>query len=134
MTSPKSKHKYRPVLTQIQISHIIDLCKRELSQPSISVISALAPYEYKIVNQSVKPAHTIVTRETIAHVLGFEELPESDNLPHPADLWETYLNDPSLLAVSEILEAKQWAYTNDKMSRESELEYENYLITNPQRA
>lgn len=126
-----SKPKFRPVLTHAQLIHLISLCKKDMSTESIQCISVLAPYEYKIQNRAVSPSYTKESI-SISDSLGLGDTITSN--VHPADLYETWRNDPSLLSLSELETAREYAYLNDLMSPEEEISYSDNLIQFSQKA
>jgi len=142
--------KYRPVLTSVQILHILAVCKREqpLSDASLSVISTLSVFKAKIDNAGVKPAYSSRDEQTIAAAkqqqtlmeLGTDK-PSLYSLPTPSvpatadytatskeDYWEQcyikYTDDPALCNLEELAAATEHMYLNDLMTSEQEAAHE----------
>lgn len=62
--------KYRPVLTEHQILHILALAKQNLSPASISIIATLSPFQAKIENKAVSAAYVPTGRANLLDTLG----------------------------------------------------------------
>lgn len=124
--------KYRPVLSASHITHILMLAKRDMSRESVSVISILAPFEWKIENGSVRPAHVTAPESDIFNSLGLTETPELStevNKVKMEVLWYRYKENPTSLSLTEINQALEYGYTNDLMTTAEEIAYQNSIIT-----
>lgn len=137
---PQKIAKYRPVLTSHQIVFLIELCKNSHTVEAKSCIASLAMYEYKIsmgvvgsLPQSENPRIDLETS------LGFSP----DDPTNRADSYQTdakglylvYINSGKIglnLTQCEILD--EYRYTNDLMSEEESIEYENSLLQNAKNA
>lgn len=133
--------KYRPVLTSQQITHILTLCKRDMTEESISVISTLSVFEHKIRNVSVTPAYTEKPKITLTESLGFSHSPV-DDLPdikvgraaresRKATLYKVWSENPDMresMDIQDILLIKEYRYENNLMNPEEESKYEAGLF------
>lgn len=134
-----SKSKYRPVLTALQIKHILKLAKLEspLSDASLSVISTLSVFAAKIDNAGIAPAYTLSSskpKESLLASLGdtdtLAELEREGDIARLSkeQYWEEcfdkYSTNPSSCTVEEIKAAEEHMYLNDLMSPEQEAAYE----------
>jgi len=145
-TSTKSKNKttkYRPVLTSLQITHILHLAKAEnpLSDLSLSVVSTLSVFQTKIENAAVLPAYSSIlstaTKEekqlldlggtpiesaSTALVEYREQLTKEES-------WELcyakYLLNPDSCSIDELEAAMEHMYLHDLMTPAQEAAYEN---------
>lgn len=125
--------KYRPVLSASHITHIIALCKRDMSAESLRVISILSPFQYKIENESVTPAYTEQPKLTELDKLGFAEPIETTaNLRYStenvANLYAVWKQSPGSLNLNQLKQVKEFMYENDLMTPAEESEYERSLI------
>lgn len=122
--------KYRPVLTGSQILHLLSLCKKELSDESLSCISILAPFEFKLRNGSISPAYSASPRLALADSLGFSEPSVALSKDHisPAWLYEEWRTNPGGLNLDQLRVVKQYRYENDLMTPDEEQSYETSLI------
>jgi len=135
--------KYRPVLTSQQITHILTLCKSDMSEESISVISTLSVFEHKIRNVSVTPAYVEKPKVTLSESLGFPSNPtESLSIRQTQDsksaresrkeaLYKVWKENPDMRAsfhVTDLLLVKEYRYENNLMETQEELEYEQGLF------
>lgn len=130
MSNP-SNHKYRPVLTQDQITHILSLCRKDMSDASIQLMSVLAPFEYKIRNQAITPAYTQTPKESLADMMGLEPTPPIPSIRSldPKALYEVWVNDPSFpFTPSDLRIIREYRYVNDLMTFEEERAYETNAI------
>lgn len=133
-----TQSKYRPVLTSQQISHILTLCKRDMSEESISVISTLSVFEHKIRNTAISPAYTEKPKISLAESLGLEIDPlkaESTKAAsrelRKAALYHVWNTDESLrkeMTVNDLILVKEYRYENNLMETQEELEYEQGLF------
>lgn len=122
--------KYRPVLSQAQIAHILSLCKTDLSQKSISIISTLAPFLAKIENDAVTEAYTQKPKESKLTDLGFQshtpkEIVDAETLHTKYLLCGENISEFSL---QEIQKIQEYRYTNDLMTPQEEVEYEEMQL------
>lgn len=126
MSSSNHISKYRPVLTASNINHILSLAKKDMTQESISIISVLAPFEWKIKNASISPSHVTAPKPSLSESCGLEittyEVNKSD------DLWHRYKESPASMTLAEINEALAYGYLNDLMTSEEEIAYQNSVI------
>ncbi len=125
-----SRPKYRPVLTHAQITHLISLCKNDMSSESVRCISVLAPFEYKIQNRSVIAAYDSAMGLGESTGLG----PSFNDVRTPIELYHIWLNDKTLLSVLELETVAEYRFGNDLMTAEEETQYQNQLISSPQKA
>lgn len=126
--------KYRPVLSESAISHIILLCKQEspLSQESMEVISILAPFEAKIQNAGVSAAYVANPKQSMEEKLGLGEAVEkaqhsfssSSNHPSPANpeqkrytAYMKWMEDSADCTLEEILLADTYRYEKGLMGQ-----------------
>ena len=134
--STRAIEKYRPVLTASQISHICMLARKDAARESISLLSALASFEYKILQGAITPAYSQAPKTTLVESLGFvndspvgacerndspsnvgdtfslEESTESDE-----SLYEKWLASPSSLRnIRDLERVRTYRYTNNKMT------------------
>jgi hypothetical protein len=127
--------KFRPVLTSDQISHICNLARRDSSKASLSILSSLAQFEYKIKLGAVSPAYAAQEKQSLEDQLGFSEsLPtleirepaESANLSSHSDesLYQHWLENPDDLSIDQLARVHFYRYTNGKMVGHEEREYE----------
>ena len=117
--------KYRPVLTVEQISHLIALCKKELSEESIRCIATLSPFLAKIQNCGVTEAYTQKPVKTQLETLGFST--EISPQQQRAQLYQSYVNsgeDPNLFSAQQLIQIQLYLYENDLMSEEEERNFE----------
>ena len=124
--------KYRPVLTARQIVHIVNLAKKEapISNASLSVISTLSPFLYKIENGAIAPSHVPSDKPKANSLesLGAGTEPHMSDQRTKEERWEQAYNkykaDPTSCTATEILEAREHMYLNDLMSDAEVLEFE----------
>jgi hypothetical protein len=128
--------KYRPVLTATQITHLISLCRQDLSVESIRCISILAPFEYKIINGVVSPAYISEPALQLANKLGFETEPkkQSMSLEQAKIMYRDYKANIGSITIDEIKECLGVLYVNDALSAKEESDYENSIIQKPESA
>jgi hypothetical protein len=128
--------KYRPVLTATQITHLISLCRSDLSVESIRCISILAPFEYKIINGGVAPAYTPQPDLTLGNKLGFEVAPkkQSLSLEQAKIMHRDYKANIGSITLDEIKECLGVLYVNDQLTPKEESDYENSIIQKPESA
>ena len=117
--------KYRPVLTAAQISHLISLCKLNLSHPeSIGCIATLSPFMAKIENGGIKAAYEVKPKNSILEAIGEEPKPslklEDEEIQK---LWLT--GNFVSLSLEEIKALQDWMYRNDKCTPEQEAAFES---------
>jgi hypothetical protein len=135
--STNNTAKYRPVLTATQITHLISLCRADLSVESIRCISILAPFEYKIINGVVSPAYTPEPALNLSSKLGFEMAPDVQSMSLEAAtrlhlLWKS--GQTANISITEIKEALGVLYVNDCLTEKEESDYENSIIQKPEKA
>ena len=140
MTHRTKPKKYRPVLTAVQIAHILVLAKTEtpLSHASISVITTLAPFLAKIENAGIQAAYTEAPdKPSVADSLGFTlplteaELDPTANATSKEEYWEqcyiAYIKNPAYLSLDQIQAAKEHMYLNDLMTAEEAKDFESNI-------
>ena len=123
-----SQTKYRPVLTEDQISHIIELCKINPSKQSQLILSTLSAFEYKILHGAVTPAYTIdsdiISKSSTPSLISYSK---QDKL-HIYKKWKL-LDFHESLTSTEFKILQEYLYESDLMTTEEELDYENSLLT-----
>lgn len=123
--------KYRPVLTGPQISHLISLCKRDGSRDSLSCLSQLVLYEFKIQNEITKPVYASTPKIELVDQLGFSDsaMPaESDIHISPEALYNLWMVKPEDLTVHQINLVQQYRYENNKMTLDEEKKFESEVL------
>ena len=124
-TTNATKSKYRPVLTALQITHILELAKLEspLSDLSISVISTLSPFEAKIKNAGISPAYTPkpVKQSTLESLGGLSStsIEQANNMSKEeywAQCYAKYVLSPITCSLEEIQAATEHKYLNDLLN------------------
>lgn len=124
--------KFRPVLTPAEISHICELCRRDGSDNSIRVLSALASFEWKIKSGAVTPAYIEKPRENLSSALGFhQEVQEIQHIQHiltDEALYAMWADDSSTLNIEQLKRVRTWRYTNNKMTVDEEKLYESEVL------
>jgi hypothetical protein len=66
--------KFRPVLTENHICHIIALCMNDLENPlSKDVVRVLTPFHAKINVDAIKPAYVLSPHLTLADKMGLDD-------------------------------------------------------------
>ncbi len=133
-TKHNLRAKYRPVLTQSQINHILHLCRRDSSNESLSVIGTLAQFEYKILQNAVNPAYTSTPNLTLSESLGFDapaelsKLTITDASATAENLYQLWMLEPASLTVRQLQQVREYRYTNNKMTVDEEAKYESELL------
>lgn len=130
-----TRNKYRPVLTALQITHILALAKTEspISDLSISLISTLSPFAAKIANAGITPAYETIdplTKPTVLASLGGEEPitpinPSITKETHWQNCYNKYKDSPTECSVEEIQGAREWRYLNDLMDSDEIAQFED---------
>lgn len=126
----QSQQKFRPVLTHSQISHILTLCKKDLTQESISCIAILAPFEAKIKNLGVQAAYTQKPKDSKLTDLGFQSHTPKE-VVDVETLYSQYMENGeniSDFSLQEIQKIQEYRYTNDLMTPQEEIEYEEMQL------
>ena len=135
VTRATNKAKYRPVLTAVQIEHILYLAKSEqpLSSMSMSLISTLAPFQAKIQNAAMTPAYILVapkpSEADVMESLGAGAPNKIVGNIHTSidcsglakqEYWEACYNkfkaNPVYCSLAEIAASQEHAYLNELMS------------------
>jgi hypothetical protein len=148
VTRANNKAKYRPVLTAIQIEHILYLAKSEqpLSSMSMSLISTLAPFQAKIQNAAMTPAYILVApKPNEADVMASLGAGAPDRVVgniHTSidwsglskqEYWEAcydkFTANPVTCNLSEIEASKEHAYLNELMSVSELAEFEAGFVS-----
>jgi len=152
-----SRHKYRPVLTASQISHILHLAKSEMpiSELSFEVIASLAPFEAKIKTKAIKPAYAepdpnkpksfkgkTITLEDLGGTSSTANQKHEENegflaqedFPTKEAYWEAcynkYKKSIASCNIYEIAAATEHMYLNDLMTPEQLAKFEEQNIQN----
>lgn len=123
-----TESKYRPVLSSSHISHILSLCRNDMSAESLRVIGVLAQFEHKIKNQAVSPAYKVDVPQSLSVNLGFEAPKEMTGIIPPERLYEMWKGNPAQLSVSELESVRAYRYMNDLMTPEESKKYEIEVI------
>lgn len=138
--------KYRPSLTRPQLTHLLGLCKRDGSIPSLSIARILAVLDVKIEHSVVGPAYTLAPpRESLESSLGFaaQESPKVDistilhmevaaKRTEKSRLYDRWLESPQNLSVPELERVQEFRFEEDLMSESESQEYEAALFKLPQ--
>lgn len=127
-----SKQTFRPYLTQDEISHIISLTQRDISNPlSLSIYKKCKALTIKISEQIVAPAYTI-KRTSLEESLGFSEELAQNVGALVEEMYKIWCDPPkrATLTLSELLLVAEYRYTNDLMTPEEEEAYETNLLSN----
>lgn len=98
-----TKAKYRPPLSNAQITHILELAKMEkpyISQLSMSVIATLVPFQAKIDNDCVAAAYTTSDKPKLSDIQALGGTTTGTGGPVAADLpndfaWAASSNTPT---------------------------------------
>lgn len=139
--------KYRPVLTESQISHICRLCRLDSSKESISILSALASFEYKIKMGAITPAYVGEQKQSLEDQLGFNDSSPPDGetqlsetlitsanhnsriSEHDSEaLYQKWLESPDGFSISELKAVQFYRYSNGKMLPHEERKYESETL------
>lgn len=125
-----TSRKYRPVLSESAISHILSLARKDISHPSsLEIISSLAPFEYKIRNDSVSPAYTLTPTMSLAEKTGFsspKKYSPEKSIPELYNSWK--VSDSASFTVQELTLIAQYRFENDLMSPEEEISFQNQFM------
>lgn len=129
--------KYRPVLTEQAINHILTLAKKEtpLSLASIEIISILVPFQAKIENDSIFAAYdTSLPKESIEESIGLIDSisitysVKGVSYPTKEEAWDAayniYTMAPDTLTLKEMHMAKEHMYLNNLMTEAEILIFE----------
>lgn len=135
-----TKTKYRPVLTSIQISHIINLAKTDIMREepvdvdfSISLLSVLAPFEAKVQNEGVVAAYINkpTSSEKLLDSLGEGAKELLFNGRTKEEYWEEcynkYILTPDACSLQELHGAREHMYLNSLMTPQQVTEFEKQL-------
>ncbi len=127
--------KFRPVLSASQITHLMHLCRRDSSNESLSCISVLAAFEYKINNNAIAPAYTQSITPSLADSLGFSEpmdalskLTITDESASEENLYQLWMLEPSSLSIKQLQAVRAYRYKNNKMTVDEEAKYEAEIM------
>lgn len=111
--------KYRPALTEDQISHIIALCEMFPSSQSKEILSSLAPFKTKISIGAKTPSHVSAPKQSLFDAMGLTDV-------NPPALYKVWSENPEFPFTKRDMEAiNTYRYANDLMSPEEEKEYES---------
>lgn len=131
--------KYRPVLTAAQITHILSLCKSDLSDMSVSVIASLSVFEYKIRNEVITPAYTQTPKPNLFDSMGLNPMntfpdvktkiiKENRELRKSAlyAVWSKPENQSlrDEMTIEDLKLVQEYRYENNLMSKEEETQFE----------
>ncbi|MAP95976.1 MAG: hypothetical protein CMK07_13595 [Ponticaulis sp.] len=137
-----SKAKYRPSLDAETLEYLSNLVTREFATNNhplaLVAIGKLAPFVAKIKAGAIKPSHSTVDKPDMLTQLGSPEEVTSDansDTISEADcytLWQEAIasNDFTHVNVEIINKAKNYAYLNDLLTEEQEIEYEKSMQQN----
>lgn len=129
-------NKYRPSLTNDEILRIIELAKKEvpLKSVDVSIIATLAPYQFKIQNDTVASAYSVKKPDNnILKSIGGNPETAISNLYNGFNTKEEYwahchakyILTPSDCSLAETLGAHEHMYLNGLMSEEERIAFEN---------
>ncbi len=119
--------KFRPCLTSEQITHILSLCKKELSDRSLSVISVLVPFKAKIENNCISWSYSEGEKKSLIDSLGLgnnefkSSLSPNEKRKRAYDKW---FQNPDSCNVDELEFVRDYRYINGMMNPEEILQYE----------
>ncbi len=117
--------KYRPCLTGDQISHILALCKKDLSQQSLLVISVLAPFQAKIDFSGVAPAYSANARRSLEDSLGMNNTGDSSTpIERRKIAYEKWCQNPDSCSMDELERANTYRRDNNLMTPEEEAQFD----------
>lgn len=144
----KSRTKYRPVLTAVQIEHILALARADYvaeycndKDISFSIISSLSPFKAKIDAVAIQPAYTPTSTkvDTTLKALGESALTPPPEIPATFATKELYweycylkwCTNPADCTMAELLASDEHRYLNSLMSalevaRHEQLEGDNH--------
>ena len=130
MSTHSPPAKYRPLLTAAQIGHIIHLCKSDLSNLSVGVISVLAPFQFKIAHSSVTPAYTPTKIDSLEafDTLSDTTTTESKSETLASKLLTYQTHGPSSLTLRELESVQEYRFINGLMTSEESTTYQNKLL------
>lgn len=115
--------KFRPCLSSNQIGHILSLCKKDLSDNSLSVISVLAPFKAKMENYGVAPSYVTQERQNIFDSLGIEEDSNATPEEKRQQAFIKWSEDPDSCTINELELVQTYRSENDLMSAEESERY-----------
>jgi len=113
--------KYRPVLTSSQITHIVSLCIKSMSDESLSVVAVLAPFKAKIEFNKLSPAYVMQEKKTLTESLGFENDPNNIGLSGGEirdKAYDKWMRDPESCNAEELGLAREERYYRNEMTLE----------------
>lgn len=135
MSSINSIRKFRPVLSESQISHILTLARRDNTADSIDLIRALGMYEYKIKNEILTPAYAAQIPESLCDALGFNPIPPTQNdssmgmsVMSDEVLYNLWLQEPEALTVKQLTQVRRYRYAQGKMTIDEEKLFEKEVL------
>lgn len=129
-SKPSARARFRPVLSEDDISHIISLAKADGTRASILLLSKLVMFEYKIQNATVRPAYKSPERASLSESMGFETNLEKLSISSisPEALYNLWLESPQSLTIMQIQTVRKWRYDHDKMTVDEEKEFEREVL------
>lgn len=121
--------KYRPVLTAVQITHILNLAKTEspaISSASISLIATLSPFLAKIESAGIVPAYETMQEKSVKKEPTVPAVPKDpiEKEHYWEQCFSKFLADPTSCSLKEIEAAQEHRYLNGLMSLEEQKEFE----------
>ena len=116
--------KYRPVLTSTQIAHVITLCKKDLSGESLSVISTLAPFMAKILNNGIRPSYKTETKNSLLESLEYQENGRIDYDAMRFKVYQKWIDNPDSCNGAELEQVQDYKFGNGLMTPEELRDYE----------
>lgn len=119
--------KYRPCLTSAQISHIISLCKRDLSAESIGTICVLAPFLTKVENKSICPAYVMQGKQSLLHSLGYDNAEANSNLTNQQRrklAFDKWSRNPDSCNTDELGLVQTYRIENNLLSRDEKDQFD----------
>jgi len=131
--------KYRPVLTSQQITHILSLCKSNLSDESVSVIASLSVFEHKIRNEVITPAYISAPKPNLFDSMGLNPLAEIPSIRSKESKENRELRKSALysvwsksenqslrdeMTIEDLRLIQEYRYENNLMSKEEETQFE----------
>lgn len=117
----RGEQKFRPYFSASELTEVITALKESPSPKRLGIIRYLETYAIKIERGVISPAHT--NDPSIEQKLGFE--PATDIAPLEEETLYTWMCDPTKkLSPKQLKIAMDYAYRNNLLSSEQEVEYE----------
>lgn len=115
-----STKKYRPYLTESELSEILGALKSSPSPSRMSLITYLDNYLTDISRGTRLPNH--IAKLSFTDTLALENPPDTSD--QDSKLYQTWLINPSSLSPKQLSIVLNYRYLNDLMSPEEETSYE----------